>query len=89
MPGARGFAPGGGAGHDIKMSRMIAMRDGMKLEYWILKPSHLEVKAPQRPADAFLARLHSRTARARQGTSAIGLQRRCAGDRALSHDGPA
>src|SRR6185437_9231976 len=35
-----------GPGYDIEMSRMIPMRDGVKLEAWIFKPSHLESKAP-------------------------------------------
>lgn len=35
-----------GPGYDIEMSRMIAMRDGVKLEAWIFKPSHLKSKAP-------------------------------------------
>jgi putative CocE/NonD family hydrolase len=35
-----------GPGYDIEMSRMIPMRDGVKLEAWIFKPSHLEGKAP-------------------------------------------
>jgi hypothetical protein len=35
-----------GPGYDIEMSRMIPMRDGVKLEAWIFKPSHLTVKAP-------------------------------------------
>jgi hypothetical protein len=33
-------------GYDIEMSRMLPMRDGVKLEAWIFKPSHLESKAP-------------------------------------------
>src|SRR6185437_5305747 len=35
-----------GPGYDIQMSRMIPMRDGVKLEAWIFKPSHLAGKAP-------------------------------------------
>ena len=35
-----------GPGYDIEMSRMIAMRDGVQLEAWIYKPSHLAAKAP-------------------------------------------
>lgn len=35
-----------GPGYDIEMSRMIPMRDGVKLEAWIFKPSHLAAKAP-------------------------------------------
>jgi uncharacterized protein len=35
-----------GPGYDIEMSRMIPMRDGVKLESWIFKPSHLKDKAP-------------------------------------------
>lgn len=35
-----------GPGYDIEMSRMIPMRDGVKLEAWIFEPSHLESKAP-------------------------------------------
>jgi putative CocE/NonD family hydrolase len=35
-----------GPGYDIEMSRMIPMRDGVQLEAWIFKPSHLEAKAP-------------------------------------------
>src|ERR1700684_174876 len=35
-----------GPGYDIEMSRMIPMRDGVKLEAWIYKPSKLNVKAP-------------------------------------------
>lgn len=35
-----------GPGYDIEMSRMIPMRDGVELEAWIFKPSHLAVKAP-------------------------------------------
>jgi hypothetical protein len=48
---AQGAAPapdagGVGPGYDIEMSRMIPMRDGVKLEAWIFKPSHLNAKAP-------------------------------------------
>ncbi|HEX4159847.1 MAG TPA: CocE/NonD family hydrolase [Rhizomicrobium sp.] len=43
-------APGGsggvGPGYDIEMSRMLPMRDGVKLEAWIFKPSQLKAKAP-------------------------------------------
>ncbi|MGH7023824.1 MAG: CocE/NonD family hydrolase [Caulobacteraceae bacterium] len=35
-----------GPGYDIEMSRMIPMRDGVRLEAWIFKPSHLRAKAP-------------------------------------------
>jgi uncharacterized protein len=35
-----------GPGYDIEMSRMIPMRDGVDLEAWIFKPSHLVTKAP-------------------------------------------
>jgi uncharacterized protein len=35
-----------GPGYDIEMSRMIPMRDGVKLEAWIFRPSHLEGEAP-------------------------------------------
>jgi uncharacterized protein len=35
-----------GPGYDIEMSRMIPLRDGVKLEAWIFKPSRLEGKAP-------------------------------------------
>jgi uncharacterized protein len=35
-----------GPGYDIEMSRLIPMRDGVKLEAWIFKPSHLKSKAP-------------------------------------------
>lgn len=35
-----------GPGYDIEMSRMIPMRDGVKLEAWIFKPSNLKGKAP-------------------------------------------
>jgi len=35
-----------GPGYDIQMSRMIPMRDGVQLEAWIFKPSHLPGKAP-------------------------------------------
>jgi predicted acyl esterase len=35
-----------GPGYDIEMSRMIPMRDGVELEAWIFKPSHLKVRAP-------------------------------------------
>ncbi|MGA7928410.1 MAG: CocE/NonD family hydrolase [Candidatus Sulfotelmatobacter sp.] len=35
-----------GPGYDIEMSRMIPMRDGVQLEAWIFKPSHLKAKAP-------------------------------------------
>lgn len=41
-------APGEGIGpgYDIEMSRMIPVRDGVKLEAWIFKPSDLKAKAP-------------------------------------------
>jgi putative CocE/NonD family hydrolase len=35
-----------GPGYDIEMSRMIPMRDGVSLEAWIFKPSHLTGNAP-------------------------------------------
>lgn len=35
-----------GPGYGIEMSRMIPMRDGVSLEAWITKPSHLAGKAP-------------------------------------------
>ncbi len=35
-----------GPGYDIEMSRMIPMRDGVELEAWIFKPTHLTSKAP-------------------------------------------
>jgi uncharacterized protein len=35
-----------GPGYDIELSRMIAMRDGVQLEAWITRPSHLADKAP-------------------------------------------
>jgi len=35
-----------GPGYDIEMSRMIPMRDGVQLEAWVFKPSHLEGRAP-------------------------------------------
>jgi putative CocE/NonD family hydrolase len=35
-----------GPGYDIEMSRMIPVRDGVSLEAWITKPSHLAAKAP-------------------------------------------
>jgi hypothetical protein len=35
-----------GPGYDIEMSRMIPMRDGIRLEAWIFKPSHRQSKAP-------------------------------------------
>lgn len=35
-----------GPGYDIEMSRMIPMRDGVELEAWMFKPSHLKTKAP-------------------------------------------
>src|SRR3984957_15748452 len=35
-----------GPGYDIELSRMIAMRDGVPLEAWITRPSHLAGKAP-------------------------------------------
>lgn len=40
-------APGEvGPGYDIQMSRMIPMRDGVRLEAWIFRPSHLQGRAP-------------------------------------------
>lgn len=35
-----------GPGYDIEMSRMIPLRDGVKLEAWIFAPAHLEGKSP-------------------------------------------
>src|SRR5271165_5683701 len=35
-----------GPGYSIEMSRMIPMRDGVELEAWIFKPSHLKSKTP-------------------------------------------
>ena len=35
-----------GPGYDIAMSRMVPLRDGVELEAWITKPSHLQGKAP-------------------------------------------
>jgi uncharacterized protein len=35
-----------GPGYDIELSRMIPMRDGVELEAWIFRPSHLKTKAP-------------------------------------------
>jgi len=35
-----------GPGYDVLMSRMIPMRDGVQLEAWITRPSHLTAKAP-------------------------------------------
>jgi uncharacterized protein len=35
-----------GPGYDILMSRMIAVRDGVELEAWITRPSHLTAPAP-------------------------------------------
>jgi putative CocE/NonD family hydrolase len=35
-----------GPGYDIEMSRMIPMRDGVRLEAWLFKPAHLAGKAP-------------------------------------------
>jgi putative CocE/NonD family hydrolase len=32
--------------YDVEMSRMIPMRDGVSLEAWIFKPSHVASKAP-------------------------------------------
>lgn len=32
--------------YDIQLSRMIPMRDGVQLEAWIFKPTHLEKQAP-------------------------------------------
>ncbi|HEY8010740.1 MAG TPA: CocE/NonD family hydrolase [Rudaea sp.] len=37
---------GVGPGYDIEMSRMIPTRDGIALEAWITKPSHLAGKLP-------------------------------------------
>ena len=34
-----------GPGYDIELSRMIPMRDGVQLEAWIFKPSHLKARA--------------------------------------------
>jgi putative CocE/NonD family hydrolase len=42
-----GAGPGAvGPGYDIAMSRMIKVRDGVELESWITKPSHLMGKVP-------------------------------------------
>lgn len=35
-----------GPGYDIEMGRLIPMRDGIELEAWITKPSHLKAPAP-------------------------------------------
>jgi putative CocE/NonD family hydrolase len=35
-----------GPGYDIQMSRLIPMRDGVELEAWITRPSHLTQGAP-------------------------------------------
>jgi len=35
-----------GPGYDLEMSRMIPMRDGVTLESWITKPSHLQKPVP-------------------------------------------
>ena len=35
-----------GPAYDIEMGRMIPMRDGVALEAWITRPSHLAGKAP-------------------------------------------
>jgi putative CocE/NonD family hydrolase len=35
-----------GPGYEIEMSRMIPTREGVELEAWIFKPSHLTAKAP-------------------------------------------
>ena len=43
-PSARGAQVG--PGYDIEISRMIPMRDGVKLEAWIFKPSQMKAKAP-------------------------------------------
>jgi hypothetical protein len=45
-PPVQAAPPQVGPGYDIEMSRMLSMRDGVKLEAWIFKPSHLESKAP-------------------------------------------
>jgi hypothetical protein len=45
-PPVQAAPPQVGPGYDIEMSRMLPMRDGVKLEAWIFKPSHLESKAP-------------------------------------------
>jgi putative CocE/NonD family hydrolase len=39
-------APAVGPGYDIEMSRMIPMRDSVKLEAWIFKPSNLKTRVP-------------------------------------------
>jgi uncharacterized protein len=46
LPAALAGAEEVGPGYDIEMSRMIPMRDGVQLEAWIFKPSHLKAKAP-------------------------------------------
>jgi putative CocE/NonD family hydrolase len=43
--GVAGAAPVG-PGYDIELSRMIGMRDGVQLEAWITRPSHLAGTAP-------------------------------------------
>jgi putative CocE/NonD family hydrolase len=35
-----------GPDYDIEMGRLITMRDGVNLEAWIFKPSHVQAKAP-------------------------------------------
>lgn len=42
--GVRSAEPG--PGYDIEMSRMVPMRDGVQLETWIVKPSHLAKRVP-------------------------------------------
>ena len=37
-----------GPGYDILMSRMVPMRDGVELETWITRPSHLTAPARRR-----------------------------------------
>lgn len=46
LTGALAGAEDVGPGYDIEMSRMIPMRDGIQLEAWIFKPSHLKGRAP-------------------------------------------
>jgi uncharacterized protein len=35
-----------GPGYDLEMSRMVPMRDGVTLETWVTKPSHLQARVP-------------------------------------------
>ena len=60
-----------GPGYDIEMSRMIPMRDGVALEAWITRPTHLTGKAPAvlelTQYDIDGARRHEATALAQRG----------------------